>query len=249
MIRNGRAFFISFAIHGLLAAAAIVALEAVTKEKPGDEAKLCISLAQYAEPVAKAPLPKPQPQKKSEPKPEPPKKIEPPKPKPKPKVEETRVVEEPAPVVAKAEPQKEEPELPEPEPVVEEPEEAVEEIVEEEVMTEVASSEAAEEIASVAVPQKSAGEQYLQQHLAIIPELLKKHLYYPRIARKRGITGEVVVAFELLSSGEAVHIDVKSGERTILNKAAVTTIERLSGRFPKPNAPITLQVPIRYELQ
>lgn len=248
MIRNGRAFLLSFTIHGIVAALAIVALEAVTKERPGEEAKLCISLSQYTAPVAKAPIPKPQPQKKSEPKPEPLKKIEPPKPKPK--VEETRVVDEPAPVVAKAEPKKVEPELLEPEPVTEEViEEAVEEIVEEEVMTEVASSEAAEEVAPVPVSAKSAGDQYMQQHLAIISELLKKHLYYPRIARKRGITGEVVVAFELLSSGEAVHIDVKSGDRTILNEAAITTIERLSGRFPKPSAPITLHVPIRYELQ
>lgn len=89
----------------------------------------------------------------------------------------------------------------------------------------------------------------MQQHLMLIAKLLKENLYYPRIARKRGITGEVVVAFELLSNGEAAGIKVSSGERMILNRAAITTIERLSGEFPKPDAPITLHVPIRYQLQ
>jgi outer membrane biosynthesis protein TonB len=35
----------------------------------------------------------------------------------------------------------------------------------------------------------------------------------------------------------------------ILNRAAVTTIERLSGEFSKPDEPLTLQVPINYRLQ
>jgi protein TonB len=243
MIRNGRALFISFIIHGGIAVAAIVALQSFTQEKPGEEARMCISLTQYREPVAQAPAPqpkpvpvvKPEPVKKVKPKPEP-KKIEPEKPK---HVEKT-VTEAPAPVVAQAEP--------EPIEAVAEPE-PKEEVVENVEEVETVAVQEAEVEAVEPVPAMSAGERYLQAHIAIISELLQKHLYYPRIARKRGITGEVIVAFELLKNGEAVRIDIEAGKSTILNKAAIKTIERLSGRFPKPNEPIVLHVPINYTLQ
>lgn len=250
MIRNGRALFISFAIHGLIAAVAVIILENVTREKPGHEARMCISLARYAEPVAKAPVvpPKPKPQNIVQP----PKK-ELPKPKPivkeKLKPVEKRIVDTPAPVVRQAEPVKEivpqEPVLPADEtPVVEET--MVTEAVE---TAESIPVQYAETTAPEPVPQVSAGERYFEAHLAVISELLQKNLYYPRMARKRGITGEVVVAFELSVEGEVAHIDVTSGEKSILNDAAVRTVERLSGKFPKPSEPITLHVPIRYELQ
>lgn len=243
MIRNGRALFISFTIHGAIAVAAIMALQSFSKDKPGEEARMCISLTQYREPVAKAPVVKPEPKSEVKPKP-----VQKPKPKPKPKPVEPEkpkhiekiVTEAPAPVVAKAEP--------EPVETVTEPD-PVEEVSETEEETETAVVQEAEVEAPDPVPAMSAGDRYLQAHIAIISELLQKNLYYPRIARKRGITGEVIVSFELLQNGEAVRIEIESGESTILNKAAIKTIERLSGRFPKPEAPIVLQVPINYTLQ
>jgi protein TonB len=246
MIRNGRALFISFVIHGAIAAAAIMALQAFQKEKPGEEARMCIALAQFARPVAKAPEPKPLPEKvqprppKQESKPAPKPKPKPPKKVEKPKIEKP-IIKEKAPVAIQEEVIEET--VPEP-PAV--PEEAPEEEVQEEEVTAVAAAEAP---APVPVPQLSAGERYMQEHIALITKLLRENLYYPRMARKRGITGEVMVAFELQSNGKATGINVMSGERGVLNRAAVKTIERLSGRFPRPSEPITLHVPIRYELR
>ena len=243
MIRNGRALFISLVIHGSLAAAAIFAMYSFSKkEKPGQEAKICISLKQYAQPVAKAPvIEKPKEQPKPKPVEKKVKQVKKPEPV-KPKKVVKKVVPEPAPIV-----------LPE-EKVIEETAEEVAEVAEETVeqaTQEVESTvtAAAKEVSEEVVPVMSAGDAYLQEHLAVIAALLRENLYYPRIARKRGITGEVVVAFELQSNGEALDVNVKSGQHAILNKAAVKTIERLSGRFPKPEQPITLHVPIRYELQ
>lgn len=258
MIRNGRAFFISLVLHTAIAAAAIFALQSFTKEPPGEEAKLCIALTCLAEPVAKAPIEEPVPTKSA------PKSVTEPKPKPKPekvaspspkKPAEVKPHKTPHPVV-KEDVAKVTLQEPECEPV-ERSEEAAEEVTaenttetEEETAPEaVAEVMPAEEHAPEPVPSISAGERYLKQHLAIISQLLQENLYYPRMARKRGITGDVLVSFELLGSGEAVRVSVISGDTSILNHAAVTTIERLSGRFPKPGEPIILQVPIRYRLQ
>ena len=90
---------------------------------------------------------------------------------------------------------------------------------------------------------------YMDHHLKAISKLLQENLYYPRIARKRGIVGEVKVIFELQTDGSATHVRITSGTKSILNKAAVTTIERLSGKFPTPPIPLTLSVPINYQLQ
>ncbi len=238
--RNGRALLTSLALHGSIAVAAIVALQSFHREPPGEKAKLCIAISHFAQPVAKAPKVVPEPVTQTPPKPEPKKKPKP-KPKPEPVVEkpkEPQVVKTPEPVVQQ-EVQESEPEE------IEETEN--EEVVEE---TEAAPTQQyAEAEAAEAVPAMNAGERYLEQHLALIAKMLQEHLYYPRIARKRGITGEVVVAFELLHNGRAVHINVVSGDKNILNEAAITTIERLSGRFPKPSEPLALQVPILYELK
>jgi TonB family protein len=59
----------------------------------------------------------------------------------------------------------------------------------------------------------------------------------------------VTVAFELLTNGEVRNVAVVAQAHPILNRAAVTTIERLSGEFPRPEEPLTLQVPINYRLQ
>ncbi len=94
----------------------------------------------------------------------------------------------------------------------------------------------------------SSEDAYLQEHVNEIMALLKKNLYYPRMARKRGIEGKVLVRFELLENGDIENIAVLEAERDVLARAAVKTIERLDGKFPLPKEPLTLQVPILYQL-
>ncbi|WP_345975075.1 energy transducer TonB [Sulfurimonas sp. HSL3-7] len=98
------------------------------------------------------------------------------------------------------------------------------------------------------VQEVSLEDAYIQEHINEIMALLKKNLYYPRIARKRGIEGKVLVRFELLANGDIENITVLETEREILARAAVTTIERLEGKFPLPKEMLTLSVPIVYRL-
>ena len=107
------------------------------------------------------------------------------------------------------------------------------------------------EIAKLTVPvsQPSPEESYLDEHLQLIASLLRENLYYPRIARKRGVTGEVIIAFDLTTGGEIKNSVIVSGKYAVLNRAAITTLQRLAGEFPHPQEHLSLQVPIRYQLK
>ncbi len=100
------------------------------------------------------------------------------------------------------------------------------------------------------VTTKSEEAIYLQEHLQVIAQLLRKHLYYPKRARKRHIEGDVVVVFELLQNGSigSVHVK-KSSHRKILDRAAVKTIGKLSGKVPKPSQTIRIEIPITFRLR
>ena len=90
---------------------------------------------------------------------------------------------------------------------------------------------------------------YVKAHIAEIMALLRKNLYYPRMARKRGIEGKVMVRFELMENGDIENITIVESGRDILGRAAVTTIERLEGKFPLPDETLVLHVPIMYQLK
>jgi len=92
-------------------------------------------------------------------------------------------------------------------------------------------------------------QEYLDKNIQKIRELITNNLYYPRRARKRGITGKVMVKFTLLKDGNTDTISVVSSENEILSRAAVETIENISDKFPAPQQELILQVPIVYNLK
>ena len=96
---------------------------------------------------------------------------------------------------------------------------------------------------------QAAQKAYLQENINKISELIRENLYYPRRARKRGIEGIVVVTFVLHKDARVTDVHILSANRAILGRAAVRTIEELSGKFPKPHEAITLKVPINYVLE
>jgi protein TonB len=166
------------------------------------------------------------------------------------------VVEEKTAVVDEEPPEVTEPEVQEvvrEEPVEAEPKviETVEVDSEEDDAAGVASpAPASNSVAEVETVQEvSLEDAYIQEHINEIMALLKKNLYYPRLARKRGIEGKVLVRFELLTNGDIENITVLETEREILARAAVMTIERLEGEFPLPEEVLTLTVPIVYQLR
>ena len=68
--------------------------------------------------------------------------------------------------------------------------------------------------------ERSARESLIRNHL-------ERFKYYPASARRRGITGEVEVAFELNDQGEAAELKILSGSGyTVLDRAALKTVRR-----------------------
>ena len=141
--------------------------------------------------------------------------------------------------------------------IIEEPVLVVEEIVEpqaKEVVvtpTEPAtlSPAAIEEVQEAPTAESTPEDLYIKAHISEIMALLRKNLYYPRMARKRHMEGKVVVNFTLMKDGSIKNIVIVSAERDLLGRAAVTTIERLEGKFPKPSEELLLDVPIMYRLK
>ena len=88
----------------------------------------------------------------------------------------------------------------------------------------------------------------MQNNIAQIVDLLQDNLYYPRRARKKGIIGEVMVKFTLGIDAKVSDIQVLKSNREILSRAAIKTIEDLSGNFPKPDEELSISVPISYKL-
>jgi protein TonB len=263
MIRGNKALFLSFSVHTLIALFA-VALYQQWPAKQGGEVRYKIALSCLMEHAEAAPaacfcdacgemaeeVPQPKPVEAKKPAAET-------KTVPKPVAAEKPEILEPVkkavvPAAAAIEaPQESAAVL---EPVAAVPETAEEGSAEEAAEASAASAPSAE--SSVAtestemLPEAVSAEAlYLQEHIRQIALLLRENLYYPRIARKRGITGDVTVSFELLKNGEVRNVEVVTGDRSILNRAAIKTIERLSGEFPRPDEPLMLQVPINYRLQ
>ncbi|MEA3331714.1 MAG: energy transducer TonB [Campylobacterota bacterium] len=203
-------------------------------EKKHDK-KVCVKLCCVVE---KKPLPKVKP--KPKPKPIVKKEIKKPKPKPKIKPKPKPKIVKKVPVVAPIIKE----EIIEPEPEVKEIEKEPEPIVVEEV----AVYEEEVEIDPHA-KQKELEKDYLDEHIAKIGKLLKENLYYPRSARKRGITGKIMVKFKLLTDGSVQFIEVVSSNSEILSRAAIKTIKNISEEFPKPSEELILYLPINYELK
>lgn len=98
------------------------------------------------------------------------------------------------------------------------------------------------------VKQPTAQEEYSEINKQKILELLRDNLYYPMSARKRNITGVVKISFTLDTNAKVYDIHVVESPSDILSRAAIQTIEDLSGKFPKPKKEITLSIPINYNL-
>jgi protein TonB len=236
MLRNSSALLLSFLIHAAIALGVIflyILYVEHVKDKEEVCKPICLSLSQVKKVCPSPPPPKPLPKKP------PPPKVEPPKPIKK-KMVKKKVIKK----VAK--PKKKPPKK------VIIPKKVATPVVPVVVQAPVVVSKVVEPVQAQAVvpqPIQSVEEKYLKEHLQVIARLLKKYLYYPKRARKRRIEGKVHVEFMLLKNGQIKDIRVIKGSKDILNRAAVTTIEKLSGKVPKPPESITIEIPIVFRLK
>ncbi len=124
--------------------------------------------------------------------------------------------------------------------------------VEKKVKETIVAQTNAQEVASAPVSEydlKIACEkQYVQDNLALINALIRQNLYYPRIAKKRGMQGKAMVAFTLNTKGEVIDVKTLGEIASILSKAAVKTIRKAAASFPHPKVDLSLQIPIVYKL-
>lgn len=97
-------------------------------------------------------------------------------------------------------------------------------------------------------PRGDGGNAYLKAHFNFIRGHLLEHLCYPKIARKRGWAGKVMVSFTIHPDGRADDIEVqKSCGISLLDKSALKTVQNACP-FPKPPMAARIVIPILYQL-
>lgn len=93
-----------------------------------------------------------------------------------------------------------------------------------------------------------AKERYLKSHFLYIKEEIQKNLFYPRLARRRGWEGKVVLSFMVCKDGSVRKIKiVESSGYKLLDKSAVETVNR-AAPFPKPPIMAEIIIPISFEI-
>ncbi|MDF1615058.1 energy transducer TonB [Desulfurivibrio dismutans] len=105
-----------------------------------------------------------------------------------------------------------------------------------------------------AAPSAAAGsppptvDQYLEANFRYIMEDIQQGIVYPRLARRMGWEGKVVISFVVLEDGRVEDVEVvESSGFSLLDENAVQTIKN-TAPFPSPPARAILVVPVTYRL-
>ena len=93
------------------------------------------------------------------------------------------------------------------------------------------------------------GSNHQNPFLAEVKRLIDAHNSYPRMARRMGLSGEVVVRMVLSDEGEIIELRViESSTHAILDEQTIRAIQEASQSFPKPDRAYILHIPIAYQL-
>jgi protein TonB len=107
--------------------------------------------------------------------------------------------------------------------------------------------------APIAAPQRSKPAiqpkaQYVKEHFLYIKDRVQNKITYPRIARKMGWQGRVLISFTICRDGSVKDIRiVESSGFKALDNNAVKIIQRVAP-FPKPPVSAELTIPVIYKL-
>ncbi|WP_457599831.1 TonB family protein [Hydrogenivirga sp.] len=96
----------------------------------------------------------------------------------------------------------------------------------------------------------SYGEEFVEENLSVIREIVERYLTYPPVARRMGWEGTVVVRFVLTPSGvvEEENIEKSSGHE-ILDRNALRVVRIASREFPRPSQSVVVVLPVVYRLE
>lgn len=99
-------------------------------------------------------------------------------------------------------------------------------------------------------PPINVEEQYLDDHLSTIRDILVKYRKYPSQAVRLKQEGAVKVTFRLKQNGEVEDIRVVgSSGYEILDEDALALIQKTAEYFPKPPKSVRITVPLNYALK
>ncbi len=101
-------------------------------------------------------------------------------------------------------------------------------------------------------PEKQIDTATLKAHyIALVRQKIGENLYYPKLAKRMRIQGEVDVAFVVLGSGEVTGVRILRAPREVLARGAARTIGNLKlPPVPKALGPqLELSIPIEFKLQ
>lgn len=91
----------------------------------------------------------------------------------------------------------------------------------------------------------------LQRYLIELLAHIEKHKFYPPLARRRGVEGNIRVSFRVLPDGSMQTLEVEHGHG-LLQRAVAETMER-SLPLPKPppeiDSPLEVQFDMKFELR
>lgn len=103
---------------------------------------------------------------------------------------------------------------------------------------------------SLPVEKINAEEEYLDDHLSFIRDLLLKYRKYPSQAARLKQEGVVKVTFRLKQNGEIEDIRILgSSGYDILDSDAMALIQKTAEYFPKPPKTVRITVPLNYALK
>ena len=221
-----------FAVFVVVSLAHLLALQTyIAKKEAVSKPKVKVHRITLSSVVVKKPVPIP-PKPKVEPiilPPDPEPIVVPPKPVIKPKRIKKKIKKRKKKKVVK----------PKPKPVIV-PEPIVEEIVPEPIVEQV--------IAPVQVVDTSSLK---DAYTSEIRRQINKHLFYPRMAKRLRMQGEVEVAFRVLKDGSITNIQILNAPKKLLGKGAIKTLKMLNLR-PIPNALgesfLDITIPIEFRL-
>jgi len=99
-------------------------------------------------------------------------------------------------------------------------------------------------------PSIDIDEQYLEDHLSTIRDVLVKYRKYPSQAVRLKQEGAVKVTFRLKQNGEVEDIKiVGSSGYELLDEDALRLIQKTAEYFPKPPKAVRITVPLNYALK
>ena len=217
MYHTGNSSFIIAAVMSVTVHATAVVYLGHYDSPFADRPQSTVSLMQISLAPARPAVPEPEPETRPKPKPPPP----PPEPKP-----EVRKKPLPDPVI-------------EPPPTITAVAETTE-LIEEQIATSDYVEAPVDRPALARVALENERESYLLRLLAHIDH----HKFYPRIARRRGVEGEIQVAFYLRKDGSISNLQITGGSK-VLRKAAKEAVQQ-SLSLPPPPASMSLQEQIHF---